>query len=137
LDPVTIPLPWRRDLAAKPTRPLRIGYYYDDGAVRVQPPLEFAVRKVIAALSKAGHHGELNNHHSLPWLLRTGEVFEWDASDHSYGWDLWLKGVLADGGRRCRLQCEKENEPLIEGMLVGTQKDELSVEEGEAVRLIQ
>lgn len=67
-------------------------------------------------------------------LLRASEVFEWDTSDHSHGWDLWLKGVLADGGRRCRLQCEKENEPLIEGMLVGTKKDELNVEEGEAVR---
>lgn len=62
-------------------------------------------------------------------------VFEWDISDHSHGYDLWLKGVLADGGRRCRLLCEKENEPLIEGMLVGTKKDELNVEEGEAVRL--
>ena len=47
---------------------------------------------------------------------------------------MWLKGVLADGGRACRLQCEKENEPLIEGMLVGTKKDELSVVEGEEVR---
>lgn len=59
LDPITVPLPWRRELAAKPVRPLRIGYIYDDGAVRVQPPLEFAVRKVISALSQAGHEGEL------------------------------------------------------------------------------
>ena len=58
-DPVTIPLPWRRDLAVKPVQPLRIGYYYDDGAVRVQPPLEYAVRKVVSALSKAGHEGKL------------------------------------------------------------------------------
>ena len=63
------------------------------------------------------------------------KVFEWDTTSHDQGWNLWLKGVLADGGRRCRLQCEKENEPLIEGMLVGSKKDELSVEEGEAVRL--
>ena len=64
-------------------------------------------------------------------------MFEWDTSDHSHGYALWLKGVLADGGRRCRLQCEKENEPLIKGMLVGTKKDELNVEEGEAVILHQ
>lgn len=60
-DPVTIPLPWRRELATKPVRPLRIGYYHDDGAVRVQPPLEFAVRKVVAALRNAGHEGELRD----------------------------------------------------------------------------
>lgn len=66
-------------------------------------------------------------------LTMTWQVFEWDTSDHKYGWDLWLRGVLADGGRRCQLQCEKENEPLIEGMLVGTKKDELNVVEGEAV----
>jgi amidase len=133
LDPVTIPLPWRYDLAAKPIKPLRIGYYYDDGAVRVQPPLEYAVRKVVSALFKAGHERKLTKFHnkstSNPHL-----VFEWDTSEHARGWDLWLKGVLADGGRRCRLQCEKENEPLIEGMLVGTKKDELNVVEGEEVR---
>ena len=57
-DAVAIPLPWRAELAAKPTRPLRIGYYVDDGAVRVQPPNEVAVVKAIAALQAAGHEGK-------------------------------------------------------------------------------
>ena len=137
IDPVTIPLPWRRDLAAKPTRPLRIGYYYDDGAVRVQPPHEFAVRKVVAALTEAVHEGERATELliELPSLMQY-EVSKWDTEDHAYGYDLWLKAVKADGGRRCRLQCEKEGEPLIEGMVVGTKEDELNVEEGEAVRSI-
>ena len=57
LDPVLAPLPWRRELAAKPNRPLKIGYYLDDGAVRVQPPHELAVSKVILALKLVGHEG--------------------------------------------------------------------------------
>lgn len=58
-DAVTVPLPWRKDLARRPIgRPLRIGYYYDDGYVRVQPPMELAVRKAVDALAKAGHEGE-------------------------------------------------------------------------------
>ena len=73
LDPVTIPLPWRHELAAKPVQPLRIGYYYDDGAVRVQPPHEFAVRKVVKALSSAGHEGELNR--STCFSAATDNIF--------------------------------------------------------------
>lgn len=58
-DPVTVPLPWRKDKAEKSIRPLRIGYYFEDGSdVRVQPPLEQAVRKAGSALSQAGHEGK-------------------------------------------------------------------------------
>ncbi|SMR55306.1 unnamed protein product [Zymoseptoria tritici ST99CH_1E4] len=114
-DPVMIPVPWRRELAALPERKLRIGFYVDDGVVRCQPPIEAAVKRAVEALKVAGH-----------------EVFEWDTSTHKSGYyDLWQRGVLADGGRRCRLQCEKSNEPLVEGMLVGKPEDEMSVVEGE------
>ena len=99
----------------------------------MQPPLEYAVRKVVSALSNTGHEGELTKFHNKS-ASNSHLVFEWNTSEHARGWDLWLKGVLADGGRRCRLQCEKENEPLIEGMLVGEKKDELNVVEGEEVR---
>ena len=56
-DPVVAPLPWRHDLAAKPTRPLKIGYYLDDGIVRIQPPHEAAVRRAIRVLQNASHDG--------------------------------------------------------------------------------
>lgn len=56
-DPVLTPLPWRSELAALPKRPLKIGYYLDDGHVRVQPPCEVAVNKAISALREAGHYG--------------------------------------------------------------------------------
>ena len=79
-----------------------------------------------------GHDGK-DCHSINDNQLTARVVFPWDTSDHKYGYDLWLKGVLADGGRRCQAQCDKEGEPLIEGMLVGTKKDELNVVEGEVV----
>jgi amidase len=61
-DAITVPLPWRKELAEKPTsRPLRIGYYYDDGYVRVQPPMELGVRKAVEALTAAGHDGRTSH----------------------------------------------------------------------------
>jgi amidase len=56
-DPVMVPVGWRRELAAKPERKLKIGFYVDDGAVRCQPPIEAAVRKAAEALREAGHEG--------------------------------------------------------------------------------
>jgi amidase len=135
-DPVTVPLPWRKHLAEKPARPLRIGYYVDDGYVMVQPPIEQAVVKAVQALQRAGHEGWWNL--VVPaivayWLGSI--VFEWNTKGHDYAYDLWLKGVLADGGSRCRKLCEAGDQPLIEGMLVGTEKDRLDVEQGEEVRV--
>lgn len=66
-DPVVAPLPWRHELAATPKRPLKIGYYLDDGVVRVQPPHEVAVRKSIEALKNAGHDGKTMLYH---WSLQ-------------------------------------------------------------------
>ena len=57
-DPVCAPIPWRSALAEKPSRLLKIGYYTDDGYVRVQPPNEVAVRRTVTALKSAGHEGE-------------------------------------------------------------------------------
>lgn len=56
-DPVMIPVPWRRELAALPERKLRIGFYVDDGVVRCQPPIEAAVKRAVEALKVAGHEG--------------------------------------------------------------------------------
>lgn len=64
-------------------------------------------------------------------------MFRWDTGDHKYGIDLWHEAVLADGGKRCQLQCEKEGQPLIQGMLVGTAKDRLDGEQADAVSPIE
>ena len=57
LEPTSDPSPWRDELAAKPRRKLRIGYYIDDGMVRVQPPAARAVMEIVEKLKAAGHEG--------------------------------------------------------------------------------
>lgn len=57
-DPTVVPIPWRTHLAAKPDRPLRIGFYVDDGHVKPQPPQTWAVQLVIEKLRAAGHGGK-------------------------------------------------------------------------------
>lgn len=41
---------------------------------------------------------------------------------------------MADGGQDCKKLCQLANEPLIEGMLVGTDKDRLEISERLEVR---
>jgi hypothetical protein len=60
-------------------------------------------------------------------------VIEWDTSLHVPATEMWLKAVLGEGGVHCRKLCEIINEPLIEGMLVGTEKDMPTLEEREKV----
>ncbi|KIW72563.1 hypothetical protein PV04_00745 [Phialophora macrospora] len=105
LDPYVVPVPWRTELCTSSGK-LRIGYVIDDGVVKVQPPAARAVREVVERLRAAGH-----------------EVFEWDASSHGYCYQLWEKAILSDGGEACRKLCEMSGEPLVQGMLVGTEKD--------------
>ncbi|CAI7577600.1 unnamed protein product [Penicillium glandicola] len=109
IDQHVAPVAWRKELASVGAKKLRIGFLVDDGVVKVQPPVARAMREVVEALRSAGH-----------------EVFEWDASPHSYGYDLWAKAIFADGGEGCRRQTEKTGEPLVEGMLVGKPEDTLT-----------
>ncbi|OQD76933.1 hypothetical protein PENDEC_c003G02780 [Penicillium decumbens] len=112
LDQHTVPVPWRGNLASLSPKRLKIGFLVDDGVVKVQPPVKRAVQEVVAALRAVGH-----------------EVFEWDASSHQYAYQLWEKAILSDGGEGARKKIEMTGEPLIEGMLVGTEKDILTTSE--------
>ncbi|KAJ5711670.1 hypothetical protein N7488_005826 [Penicillium malachiteum] len=112
LDQHVAPVPWRSSLASFRGKRLRIAYLVDDGVVRCQPPAERAVRDVIGALKAAGH-----------------EAFEWDPSSHKYAYELWEKAILSDGGEGCRKKTDMTGEPLIEGMLVGKEKDILTTSE--------
>lgn len=56
-------------------------------------------------------------------------VSEWDASSHGHAYALWEKAILSDGGEGCRKRTEMTGEPLIEGMLVGAQKNILTTSE--------
>lgn len=69
----------------------------------------------------------------LSWSNTNCSVIEWDADLHIKATNIWTKSVLADGGEHCKHLCELVNEPLIEGMLVGTPNDELSLPERELV----
>jgi amidase len=60
-------------------------------------------------------------------------VIEWDISSHAAAYEMWLKAILADGGKRIRDMCAQSDEPLVEGMLVGTEADGLSIEKAEEV----
>ncbi|KAL1981829.1 hypothetical protein VTN96DRAFT_2125 [Rasamsonia emersonii] len=113
IDPRVIPMPWRAEQCTiSKDKRLKIGFVIDDGVVRVQPPIARAVREVVEALRRAGH-----------------EVIEWDATSHNYAYKLWEKAILSDGGENCRKLCSLSGEPLIEGMLVGTEKDLLTTSE--------
>jgi amidase len=66
LDPKVSPIPWRADVYHEiQTRPLVIGVLYDDGVVKVHPPVERVLRETVAKLKAAGH-----------------EVVEWEPSLH-------------------------------------------------------
>ena len=57
LDQHTAPVPWRRSLASLRPKRLKIAFLVDDGVIKVQPPIERAVREVVAALRDIGHEG--------------------------------------------------------------------------------
>ncbi|KZL74877.1 hypothetical protein CI238_07520 [Colletotrichum incanum] len=111
-DPSLLPIPWRKELSGKPEKPLKIGYYINDKVIRVQPPIEKAVQIVIDSLQAAGH-----------------TLIEWDPSTHAEAYKDWVTATFADGGEIYRKLSEATGEPLIEGVLIGTDKDKLSVAE--------
>lgn len=66
LDPKVVPIPWRHEIYQDvQTRPLTIGVLFDDGVVRVHPPIERVLKETVAKLQAAGH-----------------EIVEWNSSGH-------------------------------------------------------
>ncbi|KAJ5528133.1 hypothetical protein N7513_012292, partial [Penicillium frequentans] len=117
IDPSAIPIPWRTELATPPTdRKLKIGVVIDDGVVKPQPPVTRAMNETIQALRAAGH-----------------EIIEWNTTLHAPATEMWYKAILGEGGFHCRELCKLINEPLIEGMLVGEEKDTLNIDEREKI----
>lgn len=133
VDPQLLPVPWRKELAVFPQRPLKVAFIYDDGIIKPQPPVERAVRAMASKFLEAGHEGELNVALKFVSAHLDPTVMEWDVSSHAEGYEIWLKAVLADGGQECRELCRLVDEPLIEGMLVGKPQNILSVNERRAV----
>lgn len=75
-------------------------------------------------------HGRKNENYTDCYTA----VFEWDASSHSHGYDLWAKAIFSDGGEGCRKKIELTGEPLVEGMLVGKPENTLTTSETHQVR---
>ncbi|KAI3536844.1 acetamidase [Colletotrichum filicis] len=109
-DPTLLPIPWRKELVAKPDKPLKIGSCINDNVVRVQPPIERAVRAVVNSLTAAGH-----------------TLIEWDPASHAEAYNDWTTVTFADGGESHRVLSEASGEPLVKGLLVRTEEDKLSV----------
>jgi amidase len=61
VDPTILPIPWRKELASTPTRPLKIAFVFDDGVVKPQPPVERATREMAEKLRGAGHEGPFSS----------------------------------------------------------------------------
>lgn len=47
-------------MAEMPTRSLKLGFIFDDGITKCQPPIERLARGMAARLMAAGHEGELS-----------------------------------------------------------------------------
>lgn len=63
------------------------------------------------------------------------EVVEWDTARHEEGIQLWYKAIMADGGKGCQDTCAIIGEPLIQGMVIGEEKDFLDIPARQEVRL--
>lgn len=114
-DPGIHPIPWRPEhISTLTSRPLRIAYLTDDGAVRCHPPI---VRAVLDTVSKLTHAG----HECISWNARAESL-------HARAYKLWLAAVLADGGSRMQALQDMISEPLIPGMLVGQPHHHLSLD---------
>lgn len=57
VDPQLLPVPWRKELAEPPQRPLKLAFIFDDGMVKPQPPVQRAAREMAEKLRNAGHEG--------------------------------------------------------------------------------
>ncbi|KAK1727342.1 uncharacterized protein BDZ83DRAFT_649687 [Colletotrichum acutatum] len=76
------------------------------------PPIERAGWAVIDCLTAAGH-----------------TLIEWDPTSHAEAYKDWVAATFADDGDFHRKLSEASGEPLVKGLLVGTEKDILSVAE--------
>lgn len=118
-DTGVMPIPWRQDVIddiASGSKKLKIGYIVDDGAVLPQPPVRRAVLETVEKLKAAGH-----------------QVVPWDATSHAKGYAMWLKAILADGGRDAEEMCKIGGEPLVQGMLTGTPETYLDADQRQSL----
>ncbi|KPI38036.1 Acetamidase [Cyphellophora attinorum] len=96
-DPAVTPKSWD-DIAFSEAqnRPLTIGVMYDDGVVKVHPPIERVLFEMTRALKAAGH-----------------EVIMWDPSLHADCIQVMDQYYTSDGGEDIRRDVAAGGEPMI------------------------
>ncbi|KAE8370242.1 amidase signature domain-containing protein, partial [Aspergillus caelatus] len=97
LDPRCIALPWRSALYREvQSRPLTIGVIWDDGVVKVHPPIQRALDHLVSKLRSAGH-----------------EIVTWDPVGHAGIINIQDQYYTADGGEDIRRDIGVCNEPFL------------------------
>ncbi|KFX97279.1 hypothetical protein V490_02861 [Pseudogymnoascus sp. VKM F-3557] len=92
-DPKLYPIPWRE---IELPRKLKFAVIWDDGFVRVTPPVRRGLETTVEKLRNSGH-----------------EVVEWDNKPIAKVYDLLRRLFTADGGKTIRNQLEKGQEPAL------------------------
>jgi amidase len=96
-DPAVMPKAWdEASLQSIQSRPLTIGIMYDDGVVKVHPPIERVLHEMTQLLKAAGH-----------------EVIEWDSFLHADCIKVMDQYYTADGGEDIRRDVAAGGEPMI------------------------
>ncbi|KAJ5232537.1 amidase signature domain-containing protein [Penicillium chermesinum] len=97
LDPRCIDLPWRSQVYEDIlSRPLTVGVIWDDGVVRVHPPIRRALDDLAERLKAAGH-----------------EIISWDPVGHEEFIKIQDQYYTADGGEDIRREIAVGNEPFL------------------------
>jgi len=96
-DPRVVPIPWRQSIFEEvQKRPLVIGIMYDDGVVKVHPPIERVLEEMTKKITAAGH-----------------EVVKWSSSLHKESIAIMDEYYTADGGEDIRRSIQAGGEPFI------------------------
>nr|CAB3244174.1 fatty-acid amide hydrolase 1-like [Phallusia mammillata] len=96
LDPYIVPMPFDEKLFGC-TKPLRIGYYVDDGFNKPVPAVQRAVMM-------AKKHLETSGHILVPYKIPNVER----------AWELFMSLCFADGGKRCKEILKNEDiDPVL------------------------
>lgn len=97
-DPAVTPKPWDQTVfTTAQSRPLTIGVMYDDGVVKVHPPIERALFEMTGKLKAVGH-----------------EVVRWDSSLHADCINIMDQYYTADGCEDILTDINAGGDPMIE-----------------------
>lgn len=95
-DPTVLPIPWTGLLSPMPSRPLRIGFMFNDGNVQPHPPISRALKWAQSRLREAGF-----------------EVSVFAPPEAKYVHDTFRQMIFPDGGTVTRGGLAAAGEPVL------------------------